>query len=57
MSGGDKVRNMAEHAKGKMKKKTGEAIGDPALAAEGKAEQISGDMKQAGEKVKDAFKR
>jgi uncharacterized protein YjbJ (UPF0337 family) len=35
----------------------GRAPHDPDLEAEGKGDQAKGDLKQAGEKVKDAFKR
>ncbi|MDH6143497.1 MULTISPECIES: CsbD family protein [Kitasatospora] len=56
MSGEDKVKNVAEKAKGKAKEAAGKAVGNERLTAEGKADQVSGDAKQAGEKVKDAFK-
>ncbi|KJK59335.1 CsbD family protein [Saccharothrix sp. ST-888] len=56
MSGADKVRNMAEKAKGHAKEAAGKALGDKRLTAEGKADKVSGDAKQAGEKVKDIAK-
>lgn len=56
MSGEDKVRNVAERAKGKVKETAGKAVGNKRLTAEGKADQVSGDAKQAGEKIKDVFK-
>jgi uncharacterized protein YjbJ (UPF0337 family) len=40
-----------------VKKGVGKALGDPVLEGEGKAEQVKGDLKQAGEKVKDAAKK
>ena len=43
--------------KGKIKKKAGQAADDADLEAEGQAEESKGDLKQAGEKVKDAFKK
>jgi uncharacterized protein YjbJ (UPF0337 family) len=52
----DKIKNAAEEAQGKMKEKTGEATDDRDLEAEGEAEQTEANLKQAGEKVKDAFK-
>ena len=52
----DKVSNTAENAKGKVKEAAGKATDDERLEAEGKADQTSADLKQAGEKVKDAFK-
>ena len=52
----DKISNAAQDAKGKVKETTGKATDDERLEAEGKADQTSADLKQAGEKVKDAFK-
>jgi uncharacterized protein YjbJ (UPF0337 family) len=51
----DKARNLAEDAAGKAKEAAGKLTDDEGLEAEGKADQFSADMKQAGEKVKDAF--
>ncbi len=56
MSTDDKARNMGENMKGKVKEGTGKVTGDRSLEAEGKADQTKSDFKQAGEKVKDAFK-
>ncbi|MUU72380.1 MULTISPECIES: CsbD family protein [Pseudarthrobacter] len=53
----DKIGNAAEKLGGKGKEATGEATGDDRLKAEGQADQAKGDLKQAGEKVKDAFKK
>lgn len=53
----DKAASKVTEAKGKIKKKAGEATDDPDLQAEGRAEEAKGDLKQAGEKVKDAFKK
>jgi uncharacterized protein YjbJ (UPF0337 family) len=53
----DKARNAAEDLQGKAKETAGEATGDRDLAAEGRADQTKADLKQAGEKVKDAFDR
>ncbi|TLM72928.1 CsbD family protein [Pseudarthrobacter sp. NamB4] len=53
----DKIGNAAEKLGGKGKEATGEATGDESLAAEGRGDQAKGDLKQAGEKVKDAFKK
>ena len=53
---GDKINNKVESAKGTAKDRVGGATGDRDLQAEGKGEQAKGDLKQAGEKVKDAFK-
>ncbi|WP_328333500.1 CsbD family protein [Kribbella sp. NBC_00382] len=53
---GDKLKNAAEEAKGKIKEKTGDATDNEDLQAEGQVDQSTADLKQAGEKVKDAFK-
>ena len=50
----DKAKNAAETARGKAKEVVGGATGDKDLEAEGKADQVVGHLKQAGEKVKDA---
>jgi uncharacterized protein YjbJ (UPF0337 family) len=52
----DKTKNRAQIAKGKVKSAVGEASGDEQLKNEGDADQMKGNLKQAGEKVKDAFK-
>jgi uncharacterized protein YjbJ (UPF0337 family) len=56
MSGIDKIKNKVEELGGEAKESTGRATGDQSLEAEGKADQTSGNLKQAGEKVKDVFK-
>ncbi len=56
MSTHDKVENAAEKAKGKAKEAAGKTVGNERLEAEGKADQAKGDLKQAGEHVKDTFK-
>ncbi|HVM27711.1 MAG TPA: CsbD family protein [Mycobacteriales bacterium] len=55
MSGEDKVDNKAEEWTGKAKEHLGGATGNEEMQAEGKADQSKGSLKQAGEKVKDAF--
>jgi uncharacterized protein YjbJ (UPF0337 family) len=52
----DKVKNQVQSLTGKGKQRIGGATGDRSLQAEGDADQAKGDLKQAGEKVKDAFK-
>ena len=54
---GDKIDNQADRLKGKAKEAAGTAHGDEELRAEGKVDQTKGDIKQAGEKIKDAFKK
>jgi uncharacterized protein YjbJ (UPF0337 family) len=56
MSLEDKAKNKAEELKGQGKEQVGKATGNEELEAEGKVDQASGNLKQAGEKVKDAFK-
>ena len=53
----DKARNAAEDLAGKVKEAAGKATDNERLEAEGKLDQSSADIKQAGEKVKDAFKQ
>lgn len=52
----DKVDNKAEELGGKAKEGVGKATDDKDLEAEGKADQTTSNVKQAGEKIKDAFK-
>jgi uncharacterized protein YjbJ (UPF0337 family) len=56
MSNSDKIENKSEELKGGAKEKLGKATGDKRTENEGKADQVEGNLKQAGEKVKDAFK-
>ena len=56
VSTADKANNKAEEVKGKVKETTGRAVGNERLEAEGAADQTKGNLKQAGEKVKDAAK-
>ena len=53
----DKIDNAAEKLGGKGKEAAGNATGDDRLKAEGQGDQTKADLKQAGEKVKDAFKK
>jgi uncharacterized protein YjbJ (UPF0337 family) len=57
MGAENKAANKVTEVKGKIKKKAGQATDDAGLEAEGRAEESKGDLKQAGEKVKDAFKK
>ena len=56
MGADDKIENKTEELTGKAKETVGEASGDRDLQAEGQADQTKGNLKQAGEKIKDAFK-
>jgi len=53
----DKAKNTGQQAEGKMKEAAGTLSGNDKLRAEGKADQTKGNLKQAGEKVKDAFSK
>ncbi|MBT2594261.1 CsbD family protein [Arthrobacter sp. ISL-72] len=53
----DKIKNAADKLSGKGKEAAGEATGDESLRAEGKGDQAKSDLKQAGEKIKDVFKK
>ena len=57
MGADDKLENKADEVKGMAKEKAGQAKGDDQLRTEGKADQSKANLKQAGEKVKDAFKK
>jgi len=53
----DKLNNQAENLGGKAKEATGKVTGNERLEAEGQADQNKSKLKQAGENVKDAFKK
>lgn len=52
---GDKIKNAAEEAKGKVKESLGDATDDKSMQAEGMVDQAKADTKQEGEKLKDAW--
>lgn len=56
MSDADKAKNKAQELKGRAQEGVGRATGDPEMEREGTANQTKGNLKQAGEKVKDAVK-
>lgn len=56
MSVGKKIAHKAEAAKGTTKKLFGRATANTRLRTEGRVDQVKGNIKQAGAKVKDAFK-
>ncbi len=55
MGDSDKFDNKAQELKGQAKEKLGDMTGDESMQAEGQTDQTKGNLKQAGEKVKDAF--
>jgi uncharacterized protein YjbJ (UPF0337 family) len=56
MSATDKIKNTIQDVGGKAKEALGGATDDESTKNEGKADQAKADLKDAGEKVKDAFK-
>ena len=56
MAADDKIDNKAQELKGKAKEGVGRATDDENLEAQGRNDQSKSHLKQAGEKVKDAFK-
>jgi uncharacterized protein YjbJ (UPF0337 family) len=56
MSTEDKADAKADEINGKVKETTGHVTNDEELEAEGKGEQVKGNLKQAVEKAKDAFR-
>jgi len=53
----DKARNTAQAAKGKAKRAAGKVAGHPYAQVKGGAEEKKANLKQAGEKLKDAAKK
>jgi uncharacterized protein YjbJ (UPF0337 family) len=52
----NKARNATRKVKGQLKEAAGRVTGDERLEAEGRADKTKANLKQAGEKVKDAFR-
>ena len=57
MSGTDKAKNKAQELGGKAKQAVGKVTGDKSTQNEGQGDQAKSNLKDAGEKVKDAFKK
>ncbi|MFF0545098.1 CsbD family protein [Nocardia thailandica] len=57
MSISDKVKNKADELAGKAKEAAGKASDDRDLENEGRGDQVKSNLKDAGEKVKDAFRQ
>ncbi|MHA7263024.1 CsbD family protein [Arthrobacter sp. TMN-37] len=53
----DKIGNKGEGLGGKIKEGLGKATGDQSLEAEGHKDQTKANLKDAGENIKDAFKK
>ena len=52
----DKFDNKMRELRGRVKRNTGEVTGDQRLQAEGRSDEVKSNLKQAGEKIKDAFR-
>jgi uncharacterized protein YjbJ (UPF0337 family) len=52
----NKFRAKMQVLRGRIKRDTGQVTGSGRLQAEGRADEVMGNLKQAGEKVKDAFR-
>ena len=52
----NKTRNAAQKVKGQAKVAAGRETGDRQLEAEGRTDKTKANLKQAGEKLKDAFR-
>ncbi|OHV35024.1 MULTISPECIES: CsbD family protein [Pseudofrankia] len=50
----DKMKNTLQRFTGRSKRTAGRVSGDPGLEARGAAEKAGGDVRQAGEHLKDA---
>jgi uncharacterized protein YjbJ (UPF0337 family) len=57
MGNENKAENKTEELGGRAKEAVGNATGDEALERQGERDQSKANLKQAGEKVKDAFKK
>ena len=57
MSTEDKIKNKIDDLGGRAKEAIGKATGDDDTRTEGRADQAKSSLKDAGEKVKDAFKK
>jgi uncharacterized protein YjbJ (UPF0337 family) len=57
VSATDKARNKVEDLAGKAKEAVGNITGDARTRDEGRGDQAKASLKDAGEKIKDAFKK
>ena len=56
MSFANKFRDKTQVLRGRVKRDIGQVTGNRRLQAEGSVDEVMGNLKQAGEKVKDAFR-
>jgi uncharacterized protein YjbJ (UPF0337 family) len=52
----NKTRNTTQKVKGQLKEAAGAVTGNERLEAEGRGDKTKANLKQAGEKIKDAFR-
>jgi uncharacterized protein YjbJ (UPF0337 family) len=57
MGVGDKAEHKVDELKGKGKEALGDATDDDQMRTEGQVDQTKGNLGQAADKVKDAFKK
>jgi uncharacterized protein YjbJ (UPF0337 family) len=57
MGADEKAQNNAEKLGGKIQEGLGKATGNRDMEAEGQKDQSKADLKNAGENIKDAFKK
>ena len=57
MTNKEQAENVAPVTKGSVKEAVGDTTGDDPLEANERADQMKGNFRQVGEKVRDAFKR
>jgi uncharacterized protein YjbJ (UPF0337 family) len=57
VSGTDKAKNKVDKVAGKAKEALGRITGDRPTENEGRGDQARSNLKDAGEKIKDAFKK
>ena len=55
MSGTDKFRNKVDEVSGRVREEVGKATGDRSLEARGRRKRSVANLKQAGQKIKEAF--
>lgn len=56
MSFAKQLSNKAQEMRGRIKRNMGEITGNRRIRADGRADELKSSLKQAGEKVKDAFR-
>ena len=57
MTNKEQAENVAPVTKGSVKEAVGDTTGDDPLEANERADQMKGNFRQVGEKVRDAFKK